>query len=114
MMYRRPQFNNRHLQEIKPDQEEEVKKTVSVKETPKIPLPNETESVEDNLADARGHNSNFIKIFNHKIFLDEIILIGLLIILFAEGIEDELLLIVLLYLLLGDFFGENLKGIFKI
>ena len=84
MKYRRPLFNNRHTTDNKPDQEAEIKKTAAIKEIPKIPLPNEAENVEDNLFDARGHSSTFINIFNHKIFLDEIILLGLLFILFCR------------------------------
>jgi hypothetical protein len=100
MVYRRPPFSNRHTTNNITDQETEIKKPADIKETPEIPLPNESENVEDNLLDTRGHSSAFINIFNHKIFLDEIILLGLLFLLFEEGVVDEFLVIILLYILL--------------
>lgn len=72
-----------------------------LKEAGKIPLPNEFET-------GPGLNRNsplsflppvFSKILG-RIELDDIILIGLIFILFQEKIEDEFLLIILVYILL--------------
>lgn len=101
MIYRRKPFKNRHPLHSNIEQEAELKKSETIKPVLNIPLPNESEDIEDTLTDVRGHGSTFINIFNHRIFLDEIILFGLILVLFSEGIEDEFLLIILFYILLA-------------
>jgi hypothetical protein len=66
-----------------------------------IPLPNEPENT------ARSENSPserkglfFLDIFKDKIHIEEIILVGLIFFLLNEGIEDELLILLLIYILL--------------
>jgi len=100
MIYRRQPSKNKRPLPSNADQEAELKKSGDIKPVLNIPLPNQAEDTEAALTDDRGHSSSFINIFNHKIFLDEIILFGLIFVLFTEGIEDEFLLIILLYILL--------------
>jgi len=46
-------------------------------------------------------NKDSVNIFGLNLHLDDIILIALLIILFSEGVKDEMLFIILILLLLG-------------
>ncbi|MCX8129044.1 MAG: hypothetical protein N3I35_02965 [Clostridia bacterium] len=70
-----------------------------------IPLPNEIETPPEFSSYAGSmRNSSIINFFKTRIHFEEIILIGLIIILLDEGItgiEDEFLLIILVYLLLA-------------
>ena len=63
------------------------------------PLPNEKE--DDSSPSESNRNLGFIDIFKNRIFLDDIILVGLIFLLLHEGVEDEFLLIILVYLLLA-------------
>lgn len=66
----------------------------------RIPLPNEDETGES-IAISRGkvHKPSILD-FIRNIGIEEIILIGLIIILLNEGIEDEFILLMLVYILL--------------
>ncbi|MCR4435392.1 MAG: hypothetical protein QHH06_08640 [Clostridiales bacterium] len=75
----------------------------SLEEAVSIPPPNEFESIAERKfgrKPVRSSRPNFLDIFR-RIKVDEIILIGLIFVLLDEGIEDELLLVVLVYLLLS-------------
>ncbi|HEX3027837.1 MAG TPA: hypothetical protein VHT34_00685 [Clostridia bacterium] len=65
-----------------------------------IPLPNQKEQT-DNAAfrNNKGFNFPFGSIFK-RIGLEEIILVGLIFLLLNEGIEDDFLLIILIYVLI--------------
>lgn len=67
-----------------------------------IPLPNERESIPGIAGEKRAAPS-LAGIFNYikkHIKIEEIILIGLIILMLDESIEDDLLLIILIYILL--------------
>ncbi|HOJ09892.1 MAG TPA: hypothetical protein PK733_04785 [Clostridiales bacterium] len=49
----------------------------------------------------RDYKSPFIKLFQDKIQLDDIIILGLIFILLYEGIKDDMLFLILIYILLG-------------
>lgn len=101
MLYRRRQNSSRKHIPIDPDSEEEVKKPKPIKTSSNIPLPTEAEDITDQTFEDRSHSSLYIDIFKKRIFLDEIILVGLIFLLFEEGIEDEFLLIILVYILMA-------------
>ena len=68
-----------------------------------IPLPNEVEAFPDNTTEKnspRKQLSGIIKFIQKNVKIEELILIGLLILLLDESFEDDLLLIVLIYILL--------------
>jgi hypothetical protein len=67
-----------------------------------IPLPNEKEDLVEYRAPKKGIPiiSNVINYIRRNIKIEEIILIGLIILLLDESIEDDLLLVILLYILL--------------
>ena len=67
-----------------------------------IPLPNEKEnSLESTNAPAvPGRHNNILDFIKTHIHFEEIVLIGLIFILLDEGIDDEFLLIILVYILL--------------
>ena len=75
--------------------------TESIKVTDEIPLPNnvEIESGPVNRKQTK-HSPSIIDFFKDKISLEEIILIGIIIVLIIEGVEDEFLLLMLLYILI--------------
>ncbi len=62
----------------------------------KIPLPNKDE--EKATPQKERNNLPFLDIFNN-IGIEEILIVGLIFILITEGIEDQLLIILLLYIL---------------
>jgi len=67
-----------------------------------IPLPNEKEEIAEYRPPRRGIPiiSDIVRYIRRNIRLEEIILIGLIILLLDESIEDDLLLVILLYILL--------------
>jgi hypothetical protein len=68
-----------------------------------IPLPNEVEAFPDYAAKKnipRNPLSGIIRYIQKNIKIEELILIGLIILLLDESFEDDLLLIVLIYILL--------------
>ncbi len=67
-----------------------------------IPLPNEKEVQTDETFEKRK-TSPFIKVINYiqkHITIEELILIGLILLMLDESFEDDLLLIILIYILL--------------
>jgi hypothetical protein len=76
-----------------------------IKEIENIPLPNELESPSEFSSIFRGGGiTSIVDFFKTRIHLEEIIIIGLIIILIGEGIdclEDEFLLIALVYILIA-------------
>jgi len=67
-----------------------------------IPLPNERESRFEQPATSKftGRLYNIVNYIRRHIKIEDIILIGLIILLLDESIEDDLLLIILIYILL--------------
>jgi hypothetical protein len=67
-----------------------------------IPLPNERETVPGFAAEKRWVPSlaGIISFIREHVKIEEIILIGLIILMLDESIEDDLLLIILIYILL--------------
>ncbi len=55
--------------------------------------------------DDRGDRSNdpLINIFGHDIYIDDLLLVGLILLLMTDKMEDEILIIILAYLLLDIF-----------
>lgn len=72
--------------------------------TEKIPFPNEaenniqTEKLTDDTSESRA--KPIFNVFSKNFFIDDIILLGLIVLLLMEGLEDIVLLIVLIYLLI--------------
>ncbi len=67
-----------------------------------IPLPNEKE-VQTSTDKERRKNlsfSNIIRYIQNHVKIEEIILIGLIVLILDESLEDDLLLIILIYILL--------------
>ncbi|MCX7921135.1 MAG: hypothetical protein N3B21_03800 [Clostridia bacterium] len=48
-----------------------------------------------------GSQMTSLRIFNKQLYMDEILIVGLIFLMFDEGIHDELLVLVLAYLLLA-------------
>ena len=67
-----------------------------------IPMPNESESARPIWSQGKGHSglSGIAGFIREHIRLEELILIGLIILLLGETIEDDFLLIILIYILL--------------
>lgn len=101
MLYKRHPNSNRKHMHSNSGTEVEAKKPEAIKAVSNIPLPNESEDITEQPYDTRGHSALFIDIFKNRIYLDEIILVGLIFLLFQEGIEDEFLLIILVYILIA-------------
>lgn len=97
-MYRRPASRYKRTPYAKKREEEQEELPVVV-ESEDIAMPNEAEIPALPLADD-GTDMSAIRLMGHDFFLDDIILIGLLIILIQENVQDELLLIVIVYILL--------------
>lgn len=85
----------------------------AIKEIDKIPLPTEEEMEQPPLKAGAGNPwerissikrmnlSSIFKKLKSSIGIEEIILLGLLFILFEEGVDDDILIIVVLYILLS-------------
>lgn len=68
-----------------------------------IPLPNEIEAFPDHTTEKnipRNPLSGIIKYIQKNVKIEELLLIGLIILLLDESFEDDLLLIILIYILL--------------
>lgn len=66
-----------------------------------IPMPNEVDSLPPPPRKALDkHRPSFLDAFKNRIQLDDIILLGLLFLLLDESLEDDLLLIILVYIFL--------------
>jgi len=76
-----------------------------LKESSKIPLPEEFKDDLSPELDTRKYNNSFnmpniFKLIKKNIAIDDIILLGLIFLLLDENTEDELLLILLIYIFL--------------
>lgn len=76
--------------------------SASWKDSFAIPLPNEKESFPGHLPEKRRLPtlSGIVDYIRKHVQIEEIILIGLIVLLLDEAIEDDLLLIILIYILL--------------
>jgi len=105
MSYRRyPQLNRRYYHQNGEEKREPASEALAAANIDisgtidNIPLPTDMEESEFDSRDlTRTSIFDFIK---SKIHIEEIILIGLIFLLLAEGIGDEILIILLLYILL--------------
>ncbi|HHV99292.1 MAG TPA: hypothetical protein GXX36_06935 [Clostridiaceae bacterium] len=109
MVYRRPPHPYRRFAyqgidyspKIKEDNSFEPAGIETLKEVRDIPLPTEVEEpVTQSRMVPRFRIGYFLDNLRKRIGIEEIILIGLILLLIEERIEDELLLIIFLYLLL--------------
>lgn len=67
-----------------------------------IPLPNEKEDMSPETSRLTTQQKPFFLSFlKNRLRIEDIILLGLILLLLQEGVEDELLLILLIYILLG-------------
>lgn len=98
-MYRRPASRYKRAPYAKKRDEEQEELPVVV-ESEDIAMPNEAEIPALHLSDSGTDNMSAFRLLGHDFFLDDIILIGLLLILIQENVQDELLLIVIVYILL--------------
>jgi len=72
------------------------------KEVLKIPPPNEPEKNPAAYEEPKNGNRGLLSsLFRGRIQIDDIILIGLILLLFDEGMEDDTLMILLVYLLVS-------------
>ena len=118
MQYKKyPQFSRRYLygpgwgpmaaadrpHDEKQDKGDEENR-IETNKTEDIPLPNETEAALDQKDSFHGirkaQRTSILDFFRQRIHIEEIILLGLIFLLLDEGIEDEFLLLLLLYILL--------------
>lgn len=73
----------------------------SIKINADIPLPNNKENIQDSISRKKEKDSSsIIDFLKEKITIEEIILIGIIFVLLEEGVEDEFLLLLLLYILI--------------
>ena len=75
----------------------------SIKITDEIPLPNNVESTQENENLERKHSKHspsIIEFIKERIAIEELILIGVIIVLLIERIEDEFLILMLAYILI--------------
>jgi hypothetical protein len=73
----------------------------TIKVTDDIPPPNNIENTSDSLTRKQTKTPfSVINFFKDKITIEEIILIGVIFILLEEGVEDEFLLLMLVYILI--------------
>lgn len=99
MLHRKRTQSNRKYAPIHNGKNPDVSNTSDYQNINFIPLPNEPEKTSGyQKHDARI--SNPFSFLTERIKLEEIILIGLIFLLFEEGIQDEFLLLVLVYILL--------------
>lgn len=72
-----------------------------IKGADNIPLPNEEEKpLEEVENEQQVHRPSILDFFKSRIHLEEIILLGLIFILLDEKIDDDFLLIMLIYILI--------------
>lgn len=79
----------------------EVMQASAAVENLRIPLPDEVENDNEIIESGRKKDSGNIFSIFENIGLDDIIIIGLILILLAEKVEDDFLIIILLFLLLA-------------
>lgn len=74
----------------------------TIKGMDQIPLPNEVEEAPHMFSKTRyGHKPSFLDSVTKHIQVDEILIIGLIFLLFTEGLEDDILIILLIYILVS-------------
>ena len=103
MMYKRRSFDNKrtHFDSgIEGKSPDEFSSRNPQVEAEKIPLPNEEEDAVEKQSTRHTQKPSIISFFKERIHIEEIILLGLIFVLLDEGIDDDLLLIVLVYILL--------------
>jgi len=93
MLYKRHPYTNKQYSHFDIASEEK-------ENTNRIPLPNEEESSEGTDETRKLHKPSILDFFKNHIRLEEIILLGIIFVLLDEGIDDEFLLIILIYILL--------------
>ena len=88
-----------HYQEV-PENTREIQPE-SIKITEEIPPPNDMEKATEstNRKSAKGPAS-ILNFFKDRITIEEIIIIGIILLLLFEGIEDEFLILMLVYILI--------------
>jgi len=99
-VYRRPASRYRRPPngQKKEDESETLQLVVQAED---IPMPNEADIPPLPFGDVpRDSGLGLFRILGNDFFLDDLILIGLIIILIQEKVEDELLLIIIGYILL--------------
>lgn len=79
---------------------EDIEKETEKIEVEKIPMPNEN-PIPLKPEPIRNNGPAFLNNFLNNIHADDIILLGLILILIQEKLEDEFLIIVLIYLLIA-------------
>lgn len=93
-------YSNTVLQPNEPFNNNDIS-TESINVSADIPLPNNKENIQDTGDRKKVMNpSSIINFLKEKITIEEIILIGVIIVLLAEGVEDEFLLLMLVYILI--------------
>lgn len=94
-------MNRKYLHKDTKSSEKENTDTTPEKEIKESQFSDDAENIESPMDndEERGKMPHF-RIFSNKVFLDEIILVGVIFLLLEEGIEDELILIVLAIILL--------------
>ncbi len=106
MLYRRGPFGSRKFAHPGENSTEKNSinqlKTEQSRELETIPLPNEggEPSFEDSRAGKR-RNAFFLKNLINRISFEEIIILGLILLLFNESVEDDFLPVILIYILLA-------------
>lgn len=101
--WRRPYYSQDRL----PATKSEVNFTneMSVPEIERIPLPTEEEQIafpDSKLAGDRKKRS-FLDLLPFRIGIEELIILGLVFVLFQEGIDDDFLILLLLFILFTGF-----------
>jgi len=102
---RRPQLNRRYFHSEPDSGTENLKNSYNVETSTlgSIPMPNESERAPESVPDPRKAHKmpSILGFLKGHIHLEEIILLALIFLLLEEGIDDEFLLILLIYILLG-------------
>lgn len=121
MLYRRqPQISRKYIHNTEPEYTPELNynqemnpetgrtaaealiKAGGVNPAAEIPLPNEIEASEVSLHNSRNRTgkTSFLSNLKDRIHLEEIILLGLIFLLLDEKVEDDFLLLLLVYILI--------------
>lgn len=102
MLYRRPPVKTRrNMVPVRQSPQVKIAESDIIREIEEIPLPNENEKNQRLTVEAdEARGAPPINILGRNIFLDDIIIFGLIFLLLQEQIEDEFLLILLVYILL--------------
>ena len=109
MLYRRNPFKSRKLAYQNYGTKYEIDEIMGTKELQSIPLPNEEIEPLDETEDTDQKRSFSFQNIIKYIPFEEIILLGLIILLLDESFEDDFLLIILVYLLFTGIELPNCK-----